>query len=266
MIKKEENLFKHLREPKNLNDLMDMLLNITYDYGNPKAWRGQSNINWSLDSGAVRRIKTKLNVKEENLNEKLKQYELELLNRARLQGHGVDKGVKISDFELLAKIQHFGGATRLLDFSRNAFIALWFACQGHPNETGILFGLNTVDGHRLEYKELDTDFHDIIESVGNKIIIWEPEHLYKRMQIQQSYFITSKYNNLKWTSLMLEEESEVSTDVIKIVLLPKIKEELRRQFDTLFGYNENVLFPEIDGFARFNSALKPFEYDFFEKY
>ena len=36
---------------------------------------------------------------------------------------------QLSDLELLAELQHFGAATCLIDFSRSALVALWFACQ-----------------------------------------------------------------------------------------------------------------------------------------
>lgn len=51
------------------------------------------------------------------------------------------RGRKLTDFELLAKLQHHGAATRLIDVSRNMLVALWFTCSSEPEKTGLLFGL-----------------------------------------------------------------------------------------------------------------------------
>ena len=38
-----------------------------------------------------------------------------------------------SDFEMIAKMQHYGLPTRFIDFTKNPYIALWFACQKDAN-------------------------------------------------------------------------------------------------------------------------------------
>ncbi|EOC1425195.1 FRG domain-containing protein [Cronobacter dublinensis] len=43
----------------------------------------------------------------------------------------------------MAKLQHHGAATRLMDFPRSLLVALWFACFSEPNETGLLLGIHT---------------------------------------------------------------------------------------------------------------------------
>ncbi|MFD3232234.1 FRG domain-containing protein [Rahnella aceris] len=46
----------------------------------------------------------------------------------------------MTDFELLAKFQHHGAVTRLIDVSRNMLVALWFACRSQTDKKGILLG------------------------------------------------------------------------------------------------------------------------------
>ena len=40
------------------------------------------------------------------------------------------------DFEILSQLQHHGGATNLIDFTTDFLIALFFACNGAPEESG----------------------------------------------------------------------------------------------------------------------------------
>ncbi|MCI8291670.1 MAG: FRG domain-containing protein [Clostridia bacterium] len=48
-----------------------------------------------------------------------------------------------SNFEIIAKMQHFGIPTRLLDFTLNPLIALYFACSEHPRTPGrVVFTVN----------------------------------------------------------------------------------------------------------------------------
>lgn len=42
----------------------------------------------------------------------------------------------LSDFDILAKMQHYGLPTRLLDFSLNPLIALYFACESKTTKNG----------------------------------------------------------------------------------------------------------------------------------
>lgn len=41
-----------------------------------------------------------------------------------------------NQFELLTQLQHFGGKTNLIDFTSDYRIALFFACNGYPDENG----------------------------------------------------------------------------------------------------------------------------------
>ena len=88
-------------------------------------YRGQKYFKWGLQSGAVGRINEKT-IQLRTLIE----YHDALLEPSRLRGWNRDSsGRRLGDLELLAKLQHHGAATCLLDFTTRFDIALWFACQ-----------------------------------------------------------------------------------------------------------------------------------------
>ncbi|MXZ17172.1 MAG: FRG domain-containing protein [Rhodothermaceae bacterium] len=55
-----------------------------------------------------------------------------------------------SDLEVLTELQHYGGKTALIDFTRNLSIALFFACEGYPDQSGRIILFDTTG---LEEKE-----------------------------------------------------------------------------------------------------------------
>jgi len=40
------------------------------------------------------------------------------------------------DFEILTKLQHYGGKTNLIAFTTDSFITLFFACDRYPKKNG----------------------------------------------------------------------------------------------------------------------------------
>ncbi len=100
------------------------------------AYRGQRKAHWLLQSAAPRRLTRQWGQDVIHGPEFSDQYIAYhhgiLLSPAREHGFGVENGREVSDLQLLAKLQHFGAATGLLDFTWNPLAALWFACQRTP--------------------------------------------------------------------------------------------------------------------------------------
>ena len=94
-------------------------------------FRGIPNANWSVASSAGRRLRREGSNKQADFI----RYHINLIETARKFGYGgLESGSQLSDLEILAEIQHYGGATCLTDFSTNFLVALWFATEPIPHK------------------------------------------------------------------------------------------------------------------------------------
>ena len=107
-------------------------------------FRGQENEEWLLESSAERRLKASL-PSQEGITEPFLEYNENLLKKCRLKNYDKREQKQLYDLELLADLQHHGAATCLIDFTRNALVALWFACQKSDDADGKVFVVNIAD-------------------------------------------------------------------------------------------------------------------------
>lgn len=238
--------------PKDFNEILILLLedSSTKDFLVPKLWRGQCNISWPINSSAHRRIE--LGSVTKDGEQSLVNYEKRLLNAATHQGYRLQNGRNLSDFELLARLQHHGAATRLLDFSKNAMVALWFACKDQPSETGILIGIHTHFVGGGETSIYNEKYSEIVSNAAmrNFPTVYEPPIVSPRIAAQHALFLFSKFSIEQYGSLKLPEENEAK---IFIAITPKLKESCLNILESVFDYRNLTLFPDIDGFGIANS-------------
>jgi hypothetical protein len=271
--------FGKLLAPENFTELSAVLSNIEHDYVAPEYWRGQADIEWKVESTAVRRINRFLGLypdtpeltKYDSLEQRVRQYEQRLINDARNKGFGYKDGRRLSDLELLASLQHYGAATRLVDFTRNVFIALWFACQSQHDKYGLLLGSDVVVGDSLvlirDQGVINLSIEDVLEHFDKQVLIWEPQHLFERMRVQQSIFFLSMSHDGPWGSLtnrpFVATDDQDSNTFFAIAISPELKKAMANQWRILLGYDVSTLFPDFAGFGRHHSSRTDFELDYF---
>lgn len=282
--------FGDVPAPESLSEFA-LLLEYIFESGeNMLGWRGQSDLDWGLDSSAVRRHKELLPAFDPpgtSPEVQTLDYEETLLEEARNLGHGSRDGRRLSDLELLSVLQHHGAATRLLDFTRNAFIALWFAANANLDRDGLVIAVREEPGSYVRLrteKQVELTFKNVLKSlqvVGGapnaqeKFALWESGYLFDRMRVQQSVFVLGRVRKKIWGSAPFglgDPGSERPPDNLLFIAVPQtLKRKLAEKtghsasWESVFGYSDRYLFPELDGYARANSAGSSFHEAFFSR-
>ena len=210
-------------------------------------FRGVSTESYKIEASAYRR----LSETDRNNPNKLLKINKDLIEKARSLGHDQRDAQQLFDLELLAELQHFGAATCLIDFSRSALVALWFACQqGSQTEAnGKVFAVRHDDMVRLktvnpELLKKDIDYFLKPDENGRyPLYQWQPKLQNNRIIAQQSVFVFS--------GAQIEAEAECVID-------KNSKQNILIALDKISGITEANIYPDFDGFARLHAHDEPY--------
>lgn len=97
-------------------------INGSGEYDKTTVYRGVADKSYGLLPGLARIKCTNGNIERELISE--------YLTRCPDAFYG------LSEFDMIAKMQHYGLPTRLLDFTLNPLVALYFACESRPTKDG----------------------------------------------------------------------------------------------------------------------------------
>lgn len=253
----ETELFGPLIAPDEFGEIIELASLGECETKNIYLWRGQGNIAWPIHSSAYRRLDNDKNHTPSELS--MRDYERELLLNAKHQGYHFANGRELSDFELLAKLQHHGAATRLVDFSRNMLVALWFACNSEREKTGLLFGLYWAAASGFEGRPELRTYNDIFGSGDPKaddVIedyprLWQPPVVTKRIAAQSAQFLYSRVSDARTGSLVFGDNPSYLN---LIALTPELKKRCLVLLENIFDIRQFTLFPDVDGFCYANSV------------
>ena len=247
------------------------------------AFRGQEDEDWGLESSAERRLDT---INQDRIaDSSFIEYHKTLLEKCKLKNYDKREGKPLAELELLADLRHYGAATCLIDFARNALVALWFACEKTRSDDsdGKVFVVNTADEKAfleitppdianqsieniLRFKTRKTDTGEdhvtksrelgTFETSQNKpnFWYWTPAHLNERITAQHSLFLFG----LPSASERLPSE--------KIIIESESKAQIRQELKEIHDIHEESLFPDFVGFAYTQRHNVPYDVPDAEKY
>ena len=212
-------------------------------------FRGQSDAEWPLQSGASRRL-TADGIEEGHpyFLEEYLEYHRDLLDRARRVASYGQRDRTDSPLQLLARLQHFGAATGLLDFTYSPLVALWFACKD-PSRDGKVFFVSheppntTFVTPELEGQDIGNTLSRNQDPTGPQYVLWEPlveGDAALRIIGQRSVFVIGR-----------PLVDDMFVDALKITTADK--EPLRVELEQ-FDVSERTIYRDLVGFCQLEGA------------
>ena len=138
--------------------------------------------------------------------------------------------------ELLAELQHYGAATCLIDFTTNALVALWFACEKETGQAGKVVAMATDDTGQfsaVSYQDSKKPIENFLYQ--GKLWKWSPSGLNNRIVASSRFCAWRRKDRRK-----LLREIEIDTNS---------KKDIIETLEKSFGVTERQLFNDFAGFA-----------------
>ena len=276
----------------NVSELLSILNTVKFNFGIDNRikklfmYRGHPSVDYKLIPSIFRKYKK---------DDKNEYYKYLLLNENEMYMHfikeaksyikNIDDNTSEGYLEWLVYAQHFGVPTRLLDFTHNPLVALYFACSKEENIDGAFWIFNLINYKKIHSKLLKNE-PDVNENTTRNELIYEiiselknetfrcskfpihfiPYYLDERMSVQSSSFllwgqdecpfeemITEKnYINISLTEkdISVENEGKSEEFVLKMTIPHEKKKSILEELD-LLGVNPKSIFPGLDGIGKY---------------
>lgn len=207
-------------------------------------FRGQSDSSWKLKTSFHRSIEEK--------NITMHQYLTSIMQDVSYQISSFDKPVNLSDSQefghLLARLQHHGFPTPLLDWTLSPYIAAYFAFKGasltpKPNEMVSVF-IFDIDlwGSNFQAQSNLLGSHDFVSD----FVPFATEN--PRMSRQMG--VTTLTNVCDLQTFILSKVNTVGCDVLWKFDMPATERSHVMKELNLMGINDMTMFPDFDGLCR----------------
>lgn len=173
--------------------------------------------------------------------------EKKMISDLRRRSNEFVQTAMISEWDWLALGQHYGLSTRLLDWTTNPLIAIWFACNTKTirADYSVVWIYIVPDDSLLDLEKDRSPFD------SGKTKVYQPNLVGKRLVTQSGWFTVHKYSTTAKPNqfVAFEKNNDQKENLIKILISKKIRKKFIEVIDTC-GVNASTIFPELDGLCK----------------
>lgn len=171
---------------------------------------------------------------------------------------------EMSDLDILADLQHNGGSTCLVDFSKNVLTSIWFACNTDRKYHGYLYCYNVMEDmikrdaltfirpedERMKISELLAQTYretNVCSDVDTRFCLWEPSKKNSRIFRQDSVFLFGI------------EPFKVEKHAIKVIGIDsEWKLPILTALKAVFNISGSTVYNDYIGFATNTNKKRPY--------
>ena len=207
-----------------ISSIEEFLGNI-YDFPDTLFYRGQASEDFKLIPSIGRNC-------IEGKEEVLLQYERAIFEDFKRKYSMFTDVRPKNDMEFLFLAQHYGLPTRLLDWTYNPLIALYFACCSHNDKNGVVF-----QSYPFSHKVYSPDYDDILNFDSYTYLI--PNITDVRYKNQNGLFVL-------YPEPWKDNFSHIS---IRFIIPSGVKKNIIEKLHKI-GINQSFIMPSLDSLCR----------------